>query len=302
MVERAFDVTYDGPELATGHMPVRDLAPALLALGEIFTEASVTVRPEGPPVRLNIRATEEGSFVIKLILESSWDQAINILSSDPASALANTLEIVAGGRGLFWLIKKLRGRAIVRHEDGPEPGEITIELADGTRITVPSETTILYRSVTVRRHVREVVEPLEREGVDELRFEVDHKPTVSISSEDVPAFDVPAAVEEPLGEHELVMVVSIASVAFLADNKWRLTDGDRTFYASIDDEAFLARVDAGLEMFRKGDMLRCRIRIVQSRSDEGLHTEYRVAEVLEHIPREIQLPLEGLDDDGASTA
>lgn len=50
MAESAFTVTYDGPALATGRIPVRDLAPALLALGELFLDASSLVNPDREPV------------------------------------------------------------------------------------------------------------------------------------------------------------------------------------------------------------------------------------------------------------
>jgi hypothetical protein len=61
----------------------------------------------------------------------------------------------------------------------------------------------------------------------------------------------------------------------------------------IGDEQFLRRVEDGVEVFRKGDMLRCRIRIIQSQALDGLHTEYQVVEVLDHIPRAIQMRLDG---------
>lgn len=70
MAETEFGVRYDGTALATGTMPVRDLAPALLALGDLFSEESLLLHPEREPVALNIKATNEGSFVVKLLLES----------------------------------------------------------------------------------------------------------------------------------------------------------------------------------------------------------------------------------------
>jgi len=70
MAESEFGIEYAGPELDAGTMPVRDLAPALLAMGELVAAASLVVYPERPPVALNIKATEPGSFVVRLILES----------------------------------------------------------------------------------------------------------------------------------------------------------------------------------------------------------------------------------------
>ena len=53
MAETSFGVLYDGPALDTGEIAVADLAPALLALGGLFTETSVLLYPSRPPVSLN---------------------------------------------------------------------------------------------------------------------------------------------------------------------------------------------------------------------------------------------------------
>lgn len=60
MAETTFGVNYDGPALDDGRMPVRDLAPALLALGELFREASAELYPDLPPPALDVKATEKG--------------------------------------------------------------------------------------------------------------------------------------------------------------------------------------------------------------------------------------------------
>ena len=115
MAETAFNLAYDGPDLQTGRMPVRDIAPALLALGELFAEASVVVYPDREPVALNIQATDDGSFLVRLILESAgvWDNMVDLFGSDVANALANLQEFVVGSYGLFWLIKRRGKQEIV---------------------------------------------------------------------------------------------------------------------------------------------------------------------------------------------
>jgi hypothetical protein len=290
MAETAFDLAYEGDALADGRMPVRDLAPALLALGEIFTEASQVVAPGRPPAALEIQATSEGSFVVHLLL-GGWDAINDIFTSDDATTLVNLKEAIVGGTGLFVLIKRLFGRAVKQQEAGPEPGEITITLDDGTRLTVPKAAWDLYGNVEVRKKTRKVIEPLSKPGVESVVFEVDEQVTVRLDAADAPAFELPASLPEPLGENELELVLSIVSVAFKDDNKWRLSDGQQTFFAIIHDEAFLQRVAQG-EPFRSGDMLRCSLRIVQTKDDEGLHTEYEVLEVLDHIPRQTQMQID----------
>ena len=296
MAEAVFGVTYDGPALVEGRMPVRDLAPALLSLGELFTEASAVVYPDRAPVVLDIKATAEGSFLVDLILQGPWEAGAQLFGSDPVEALANLKELIIGPAtyGLFRLVKWARGRRTVSEEPSPEPGQVRLTLDDGTTIEIPSDAARLYRNVEIRQRARQVIEPLHRAGVERLEFSIDREVTVRVDQEDAPSYDALADEAVPLFEHEIEMIVSIASVAFIENNKWRLTDGDRTFYAALEDEAFLGEVNRGAP-FRKGDMLRCRMRITQTQRGEKLQTDYHVTEVLAHIPRGTQLRLgEGL--------
>ena len=129
---------------------------------------------------------------------------------------------------------------------------------------------------------------MSKEGVESLSFEVDREVTISVEAKEASDFEPPEdalPLPESLGSEEVTLVVSIVSVAFKDDNKWRLSDGVRTFYARIRDDAFLIRVENGHESFTNGDRLRCRMRILQTSDADGLHTEYEVLEVLEHMPR-----------------
>lgn len=83
----------------------------------------------------------------------------------------------------------------------------------------------------------------------------------------------------------------VVSVVFAPGNKWRFTDGLTIFWAALKDEEFVRRVNEGVEAFRRGDMLRCRVRLVQTRRPERLHTDYVVVQVLQRLPRPEQLSL-----------
>ncbi len=293
MAEIEFGVSYDGPALATGRMPVRDLAPALLALGELFTTASKLVYPDRKPVALSIKATEEGSFVVHLILESgpAWDNLVDIFGSDGATALANLQGFVIGGSGLFWLIKRLKDRKVVSQDHHAYPKHVILTLDDQSSLKIPADTVTLYKSVEAREKAKRVVEPLNREGIDRIKFAgKSDTDGVILEEGDLPAYDVlEIDSDRPLLDQERELVVEIASVTFTEGNKWRLSDGEHVFFSGIEDQVFLDGVESGAEAFRKGDMLRCRMRVVQSQRAEGLHTEYCVVEIIEHIPRKTQL-------------
>ncbi len=292
VAEHAFSVSYDGPSIATGRIPVRDLAPALLALGDLFVDASVITQPGRRPVSLNIQATQEGSFIVHLVLEaeSAWDNIEELFTSAGAATLVNLSSLILGATGLFAVIQRVKNRKIVSHEN-VAPGHVRITLEGGESFEVPAEVLGFFLNEAMRAKARKVVAPLASPGIDRIDFRSDGQPEVTIETADVPAFDVLEIEDIPLNEKETDTIAAIASVAFTEGNKWRLTDGEHTFYAAIEDESFLERINDGVEMFRKGDMLRCRMRIVQSERADGLHTEYHVTQVIQHLPRAVQLRL-----------
>lgn len=60
--------------------------------------------------------------------------------------------------------------------------------------------------------------------------------------------------------------------------------------ASIEDEEFLDRLQRGVEVFAKGDLLRCNVKIAQTRDSPKVYTPNTgYLEVLERLPRAVQL-------------
>jgi hypothetical protein len=252
--------------------------------------------PRPRPCALEIRATAEGSFDVHLILHAAdaWDKIVQLFSSDAATALLQLKEyILLPGAGVFWLIRRMRGRK-AKAQQQLEPGRVRLVLDDETSLEIPAAVWALYQSVEVQKNARRVIEPLTRDGIDAVEFRVENEVAIRLDQTDLPAYDLPEVVDMPLLDQEIEMVVAITSVTFAEGNKWRFTAGDETFHAAVEDPAFLRRVDRGEEAFRKGDMLRCRMRLVQHRRGDSLQTERFVVEVIEHLPRGMQLRL-GLD-------
>ena len=272
-------------------MEVRELAPALLALADLFREANTIVSPDSPPVDLKIEATAAGSFEVHLLLEQATQspgfvrQVVDFFQTPIANGLVNLKDLILGPTfGLLMLIQRLHLRRLASREVRAD-GTTVLVMADGDRLEVPSSVLEMYEKVTIRRRVRQVLAPLEREGVERVRFVSDTtaETTIEVRSRDLPAYEV-QTVEERLTDNALDMSLSIASVAFTEGNKWRLSDGDHTFFAQVEDKEFLERVDRGEEAFRKGDILACRVRIEQVRDETGLHTAYTVTKVKNHTP------------------
>lgn len=285
MAETAFTITYDGPDLRSGRMPVRHLAPALLALGEVFTEASLTIHPDRPPVSLDIHATATGSFEVGLIVASpeTWDHAVDLLTSDPATAIVQLKEVVVGaGVGLFWLVKWMRKRRVQNVDTTPDPGQVRVVLDDGATIEVPTQTWALSQSISIRRHMTEAVAPIRTDGVDRILIRSNSE-KIELATSDIDAFELPAEpMLQPLIDDTSDMAVSVVSPNF-SDGKWKVSDGESTFWATISDADFLQRINDG-EPFRKGDLLVCRMRVVQTQTSEGLRTIWDIEHVHSHRP------------------
>jgi hypothetical protein len=290
-----FSVNYDGPALADHTMDVRDLAPALLAIGEMFDAANLALNGDATQISVNVRAHEPGCFSIDLdVLQSIVKRGIAILSGDELAAAINLKELLVGGTVGAWsliqLIRKLRGRTPDRVE---RVGKSAVRLTIGDdTFEVPLKLLRLYQDIAVRSAVERVVEkPLEAPGITSVAFLDKGRETSRVDRVDAPLYRAPAIEDKTLIDDLRQAAFSIVSLAFKEDNKWRLHDGQNQISATIADEQFLAKVDRNLVSFSKGDVLVCEVRFVQKQTGKGLVTEHIVEKVLDHRPAARQIEI-----------
>jgi hypothetical protein len=284
VVEHVFDLKFDGPALEHHEMDVRALAPAMLAFADLLQSANRELDPLAPELNVNVRATGEGSFLLQL--KAIYDDAVATLHSDQATALTN----LTGNIGFVWMLMseliKRRGRHIVHDEPAARAGWVSVTLDDGTTFEIPAEVLQLERSPAVRKALDEAMEPLDRAGIDEVAIVEDGEEVQRVNAVErtylsVLHFDEPS---EVLSEQRVELNVTIVTLPFQQGRKWRLDDGNRPFYADMEDDRFSERVVEAQESFSSRDVLRCRVRITQYRVGGALRTDFVVEEVLEHLP------------------
>lgn len=282
MASTDFTLTYRGPLLSEGRMDVADFSPAILAVDELFKTASLTLHPDKEPVKVQIEATKQGSLAVQLIVEASsvWGQFVDFMHSDDHDALVALFQDVFSVYGVVELFRKLRGRKVEKEEHGEPENLVTVTLEDGEKITTTGGSLRLIKITKVQQSVARIVRPLARDGIEELEISTATSSQIRVEKSDLDSFE---ALPDEAGEvtSEFPTELEVVSATFRENKKWRFTDGDIEFSASISDLTFLARVDAG-EKFAKGDHLSVVLRQTQTRSTGKLRTEREVIEVKHH--------------------
>ena len=290
MSQARFSVAYDGPAVKSGTMDVKDLAPALLAIGQLFDAANTVLNSDRTTVSVNVRATGEGSFEVFLeAVQGKLGQLVGLFTSEEVTAAAQLVALVGGLKGLVWLIKKLRGRNPDRVEKINE-SEVRIVIGSET-YEVPITLLRLYQDIPTRVALEGLIrDPLKKKGIETFEIRKNKETLQEVSRDESEFFARPEVSEETL-INKTRIAASIISLAFKDDNKWRLYDGNAPISALIADEAFLRKVNNNQIAFAKGDVLICDVKMVQTRGRDGLKTEYTVEHVVEHKPAAHQMPL-----------
>lgn len=300
----AFSIAFEGQPFDEGEIDVRDLAPALLALGDVVQAANKALNGDRADARLKVRATQEGSFEALLNLDVSWiTDMLDVAAANPdrMTAAKDIVELVfktGTGAGVVTVgvvqaLKYMSGKKPEKVEETPEGVSITV---NNTTIQMDGKAFQLLQDQPTRENIEKFGEKtLSIKGLQNVRIGTgeDQEP-LSITNNDVSALRIP----EP-GEDETETNVSHATLwlrlvtpQFEDGYKWRFSDGgERRFTAEMEDTKFLNPVLAGDVSMSANDTLRCLIREEQEMRGGNLAKVVFVEKVLEHRRGDTQLRL-----------
>lgn len=297
-----FRITYDGPALATHEMDAKELAPALMAMADLLESSVRALHGDRAKAQINVKGSfKTGSFNVDFTTALNFLKAAkDIFSGDGMGAIANATAVLtalgltarAGYKGLAQVLAWLRGRSIT-HVQMKEDGNVTL-FSESDTLDVESEVLVLLSDVSVRQAFDRVLAPLDREGIDMFAAGDQSSFALVIRGDERHFFSTPADQDIPLLDDTRKMALSIVSLAFKDENKWRLSDGNATINARISDAEFLLGVNANTISFSKGDVLICDVRVTQWQTQSGAKTDYEVVKVVDHLRAARQIAFPGM--------
>lgn len=303
-------IAYSGAALDEGIMDINILAPALMSLGQLIASANMAIGGENKiRVLMNHDSINQGSFDITVLLDVSFAEQLKlIVDSAQNSGIADLMNVLGWGctvsgicSGIFQLIQMVRGREI-KNISTKSDNIVEIHLSDNETILTTPNTLKVYMDIDSRKHIEGVINPIQYEGIS--NFEIrdpknlnNKAPYVSINEKEIAYFKAPPlddSLKEIPDTPEVEITVRITSPTFAEGQKWKLTDGNNTFWATIEDQEFLNKVNYGELRFGKGDLIRIRYKNKQYLKGDKLSSEYIVTKVLSFTPspKQIKLPFE----------
>lgn len=306
----AVRIAYGGPDVDSGAMDVKELAPALLAFGELIEESNKLINGQESKVKVLVKSDfRKGSFDVGFEMVHNLCDQIKLITGSLQEVSIEQITIYLGlaagasqflGFNLIDLIKKVRGRK-AKKVTAIENNMIRLEFEEEIKETIDVHKDIvnLYRSISVRSKVDQVLKPLEREGIDFFQVranDAERKPITEVTKSEQPLFVAPEISEAPEAaikelESTRHAVFKIVGISFEEQLKWRLDDGDTRIYATILDDDFLARIDNREYSFAKGDTLEVELRTKQTVSSKGIKTEHEVIKVVRLYKKPEQISL-----------
>lgn len=303
MSRTRFKISYDGQSMRTGIMDVRDLAPSLLAVGDLLQEINRTVNGPESEVKLFVRADiRHGSFTVDLVAVQSFLEKAKTILSLAGDGAKNATELAKLGGlvgstgkqsflGLLSLKKWLAGRQ--PEQQVPQKGG-RVKLSIGVETEFTREDVLaLLDNKTVMRAVDRITAPLDQQGIDVFKVldPKTDKVVEELGKEDRPNLrSAPVAdMSESNADRDDAMVshrttiLRIIKPSFRRGNKYQVAEGDVEFAVDIEDDDFLARVENDEIRFCAHGRLRVLLRQEIISGEDKDRVAHSVEKVLDYI-------------------
>ncbi len=196
---------------------------------------------------------------------------------------------VPGLVGLLALLKKLRGRKLRQVVQITETRTTRIEV-EGEMLDVSNPVWRLFENWRARKAAEELIRPVRNEGIETFKIVQNDQALFETNKSEADFFNAPETSEDEKS-HEHRVKLRIVSPSFRPNNKWRLWDGAKTFWAMMEDAQFQRRVQEGREAFRTDDMLDVLLKTTERLENGESKVEFTISRVFKHASAPTQKDL-----------
>jgi hypothetical protein len=260
---------YFGPAVEDGRMDVYQAAANMIAFSDFVVLAARHAYGGAIVARAEVAGIARGSFITDMVFHVAGASATVFATVD-----ARTLWSVV--KDAFTLWKHLKGAPPAKVEQRGQ--QVAVTNNNGQMINVNiGALNVAFSDKGAEAVEKFVRSALEQQGMDGVSL-VSAKKVIAEVKQDEAHFFVPVAPMHTIADSTVPMALILEGPVFKDGNKWRFSDGQQSFHASIEDREFLSRVDRG-ERFGKGDVLYVDIRLNQQQSGMKLNMERTIVRV-----------------------
>ena len=255
MSKGAFRVAYDGEALAAHTMDVRDIAPALLALGSIFVEANKILNGKETAVEVHVTPRiDEGCFDIGLEVLQSWGAIKEFLGLSDTVVAGELIDWILRVAGVIWyclqyfpfLSSDQRGKPknVIKFKDENGNDMVRLQFEEASDIILDARNWELCKNDKIRVNAGRVLSPvILREGISNFSAyqEGDKAGSLSVSKEEAREIDfTPSGPEIPDDEetHDKPFEAKLrvySPVYDLGAPRWRFWYGKERLYMDVSE-------------------------------------------------------------------
>ena len=286
-MDTSFKIKFDGRQ---HQIDANVLINSLIHTSNIIQEIN-TYLNAGKKIKIDIKATEKGSFVIHLeLVETVYQTIKDIFTKENTEVAAAIITILTGAIGLKKFLKGRKPKKVKESGD-----KMVIEDENGQIYNVSCNVFNIYQNKVVQEALSKNFEAINEDPAITGFGILDEKDNIleSVEKDDFKIMsEMPEAVEH--GDRQNVnnnAKLHIIRASFDGSLKWDFLYLGNKISAKVNDTDFYELIDKG-EAFAKGDILDVDLQISQ-KFDETINAyynnSYQVTKINEHIPRGKQI-------------
>jgi hypothetical protein len=275
ITEDQLSLEYYGAAVEKGQLKAKDVARYILALDEFMNVITTEAYGKDALLCMDVSGFRGQSFDIDFLLQ------VVGLSSGALFCTSSPKDLVTLATDSIKLCIHLAGNQPKQCTPDSNANTVNIENSNGhTQVFHIQTLNVLSDPKAANSLDTFIREPLLK-GLSEVKLKSSKFDIQTKASANDAEFFKPLDFDLPISKNTITTGLTIESPSFKDGNKWKLFDGQSSFYAEITDREFIETVDKG-ERFGKGDLLIVEMEIIQTKTPQGLKIEKLITKVTDH--------------------